>query len=579
MPTKGQYTDADVAQERYTDADVVPDGQNLTPSGQPMRPLPERTPDALDLVQKTPQFFGDLGRAAKKNLSDAWQGVKSNFTDAGKTLKEDPTRIVPMWFGGGMKALASAGNTVATPVTYALQGDISSAVSSAAGGDPEQAQKYAQEGNAGGEFWEMAGKPLLLIAGGEALGKVGGGLSEGASVNRLRVVRGMMSDASAGKAGIDLADAQLAQQALQDAARETYGVGKKGESSLAKALPGRDLNLSNIIKGEPGTVSVVDQGNKALRNLTRKAVDLAGRPADEVNNLYGYLPGKDASLNIQRNLISQAEEAERNGLTSYGRALRERAAALDNKNTLGQIYDVKKSANRMAGVARNTQEAIDLMDSWSALASAIRQEVYPRYQQMVGGEFNLAQAGRKEGAAMSLRNGVEKRMARVQEQTDALHTPGETLSQMQHGITKHHTVFGTAVREAREHGILPSPEGELNKSGRKAIGRLSPGTVPESVKVEKGATFSAAAPTRLALPGKAMQFEIPGNLPTLGREGQIAHSAAQVPRHSFESPAYTTSSAPTRTSSFAPNGRIIAGPEGSAGADFQPSASRNLKPM
>ena len=157
MPTKGQYTDADVAQERYTDADVVPDGQNLTPSGQPMRPLPERTPDGLDLVQKTPQFFGDLGRAAKKNLSDAWQGVKSNFTDAGKTLKEDPTRIVPMWFGGGMKALASAGNTVATPVTYALQGDISSAVSSAAGGDPEQAQKYAQEGNAGGEFWEMAG--------------------------------------------------------------------------------------------------------------------------------------------------------------------------------------------------------------------------------------------------------------------------------------------------------------------------------------------------------------------------------------------------------------------------------------
>ena len=171
---------------------------------------------------------------------------------------------------------------------------------------------------------------------------------------------------------------------------------------------------------------------------------------------------------------------------------------------------MKKSANRMAGVARNTQEAIDLMDSWSALASAIRKEVYPRYQQMVGGEFD-AQAGRKEGAAMSLRNGVEKRMARVQEETDALHTRRD-VNQMEHGITKHHTLFGTAVRKGREHGIFRSPEGELNVTGRKAVGRLSPGTAPESVSVTEGAKFGAAPPSRLALPGRTMQFEIPGNL-------------------------------------------------------------------
>jgi hypothetical protein len=65
-----------------------------------------------------------------------------------------------------------------------------------------------------------------------------------------------------------------------------------------------------------------------------------------------------------------------------------------------------------------------------------------------------------------------------------------------------------------------------------------------------------------------MQFEIPGNLPTLGREGQIGHSAGQVSKHSFEAPAFNTSSAPTRQAEFAPNGRIVAGREGSAGGDI-----------
>lgn len=500
----------------------------LTPSGQPMRPLPLRVPDAMDVIAGTPQFLSQMGQAAKKNLSDAYQGVKSNLSAAGKALKEDPTRIVPMWFGGMMGAGEAAAKTIATPIGYAFQGDIPSAVSSAGGGDPEQAQKYRDEGNYGGEFWEMAAKPLLLLAGGEALSKAGGGLAEGAAVNRLRVVRGMMSDAAAGKSGIELADAQLAQQALQDAARETYGVGKKGESSMARSMPGRDLNVSSILKGEPGTVSAVDKGNKALRDLTRKAVDLAGKPADEVNRAYGYLPGHDAAKSIQQNLIAQAQAAERNGLKSYGRALRERASALDGKDTLGQIYDVKKSANRMADVARNTQEAIDLMDSWSALASAIRKEVYPRYQQLVGGEFDLAQAGRKEGAAMSLRNGVEKRMARVQEETDALHTPGETLHQMEHGITKHHTLFGTAVRKGREHGILRSPEGELNVTGRKAVGQLSSGTVPESVSVTEGAKFGAAPHLVWRCRERRCSLRFPAICPHLARKARL-----RIRRHRF----------------------------------------------
>lgn len=574
MAQQGKYSDADVeTTPRYTDADIAAPQPASTVATPAPRSIPFYTPGYMgDMSGGEGDFYRQFWNAAGKNFSDAWGGVKSNVVDAAKQLKEDPSRIVPMWFGGMMGGLEAVGKAVGTPIDYAINGDIPAAVSSAAGGDPKQAQAYRDEGNFGGEMWELIGKPILLLATGEAVSRAGGMVAEDAAVNQLRVVRGLMSDASPGKSGIDLADAQLAQQALQDAARETYGVGKKGQSALARSLPGRDIKLTDIIKGNPATTSGVEQGNRVLLDLSRKAVDLAGKPADEVNRVYGYLPGKDAAANIQRDLIAQAQAAEKNGLTSYGRALRERAAALDGKTTLGQIFDVKKSANRMADVARNTQEAIDLMDSWGALASAIRKEVYPRYQEMInagdGPKFDLAAAGRKEGAAMSLRNGVEKRLAKAQQRTDALHTPGETLSQMQHGITKHHTLFGGMVRKGQETGILPSPAGEVNAAGRKAIGKLSPDTVPESVTMTQGAKFSAAPQPHLALPGGTMQFEIPGNLPTLGTEGQIAHSAGQVPRHAFESPAFTTSSAPTRTAEFAPNGRVIAGPEGSAGADI-----------
>lgn len=52
------------------------------------------------------------------------------------------------------------------------------------------------------------------------------------------------------------------------------------------------------------------------------------------------------------------------------------------------------------------------------------------------------------------------------------------------------------------------------------------------------------------------------------RTGEMAQSAAMAPRHAFEDPAYLTASAPTRTAEFAPNGRVIAGQEGTTGADL-----------
>lgn len=547
--------------------------QGVTPSGQLMKPLPIHPLDWMDVAAGAPEFFRQVKQAAGSDLSSAWTGIKSAASDAGKALKEDPSRIVPMWFGGEMRLMGGAAKAVKTASEFAAGGDILSAVSSAAGGDPQKANEYRNNGNYGGEFWEMMGKPLALIATGKAAGAIGGTVAEGTEIARLRVIRGFMEDAGGLRTGMTLEDAKLAQQAIQDAAREVYGSGSPGVRGMKASMPSRDKGIRRLLTGNPGTVSEVEEGNKELVSLSRKAVDIAGGPADKVNAVYGYLDGRAAAANIKRALESQASDAERKGLTSYAKALRDRASSMDGKKTLGEIYDVKKSANKLADVARNTQEAIDLMDSWSALASAIREEVYPIYDGQIAksGEtgFSLSAAGRKEGAAMQLRNGLEKRWAKAQAATDALHSPGTTLQQAAHGMSEGHTVRGAVVRKLEEKGILPDPQGALNSAGRKAIGRLSPDTVPESLKVTGPAKFGPSPPaTKNLLPGKTYEFSIQGTPTISDTEGRIGQSAAHASKHSHEPPAYTTSSAPTRTATFAPNGRVVAGNEGGVGADI-----------
>jgi hypothetical protein len=519
----------------------------------------------MGTVAAVPEFLKGLKTAAGHDLEAAWTGAKDTAKESGKALKEDPTRIVPMWFGGMMKGGEAAAKTVATPVEYVFQGDIPAAVSSAAGGDPAAAEKYRDDGDAGGEFWEMLGKPLAMIATGEAAGRIGGRIAEGAEQSRLRVMRGVMADAGPMRTGADMSEAQLAQQALQDAARESYGTGPAGFSKMSKRLPSRDRGLTDFLSGNPATKSKIEAGNKELIGLSRKAVELAGQPADQVNAVFGYLDGRQAAKNIQSTLLQQAADAESKGLKSYGKALRERASALDNKKTLGQIYEVKKSANKLADVARNTQEGIDLMDSWSALASAVRHEVYPIYDSHIDNVtmpgFSLSDAGRKEGAAMQFRNGLEKRWGKAQQMSDELHIPGHITEMAGRGAQEHRLGMAAVVRKGQELGIIPSEQGQFNKTGRKAIGELSPGTVPEHLEQTSPAKFGPAPPpTQKLLPGPQFKFRISGNPATAGTEGQIAHSAGKVPgRHSFEPPAFNTSSAPNRT---------LTSSEGTHGADI-----------
>lgn len=533
-------------------APVADDSSDTEGFGAPQQPQVLMPTTWTDVVKGAPEFAKQVGQAAKQNASDIWQGVKSAGSEALGQLKEDPSRIVPMWFSGMMGALGAGARTVATPVEALSHGNVSDALSSAAGGDPDKAREYAAQGNHGGEFWEMMGKPLAMIATGELIGRTGRVL-EGAEIPRLRIIRSVMSKSGGLATGISDADAQLAQQAFQDAARETYGVGTSGHKALSGALPTRSGGLQSMVTGTPLTSDAVAEGNQEVLRIARRAVDLSGEIADQVNAHLGYLDGRQAAKNIQGDLLYQAQVARKNGLTSYAKALEDRAASMNGKATLGQIYEVKKAANKLSGVVRNTQESIDLMDSWSALASSIRSNIYPIYESHISSiapnsPFSVVAAGRKEGAAMMLRNGMEKRWMEAQNATDTLQSSGKILTQAGHGLSEHRTMRAAAVRQGQKMGILPTEEGALNKDVTKAIGPLSPGTVPEHLNVTTPATFRAAAPsTQPLLPGQTFKFRIPGIATQETQEGKIAQSAQKYPKHAFESPAYQTASAPTRT--------------------------------
>lgn len=540
----------------------------------PKKPLPalprDLTGAAANVVYG--DFLPQVGRAAKRDVSTAWQGLKERAATALNQLKADPSSIVPMWFGTEAGALEAAGKTVSAPVEAAFGGKGFDALSLAAGGDPDEARKYAEQGDSGGEFWEMMGKPLALLVTGEAVGRVGGATA-GALASRsndasIALMRDVVMRGSVDKTGVDLAEVQLARDAMQDAAQEEYGIGKSGEKALRRAAPRRSF-VSPVTKPEAG--------NKALLNLSRKAVDLAGEPADKVNAVFGYMDGRIAAQHIRADLLNQAAQAERNGAYSYANALRTRAGVFDRlarRGTLGDIYAIKKTANRLSDVARNTQESIDLMDSYSAMASAIRKEVYPIYERNIeavspGQGFSLSQAGRKEGAAISFRNGLERSWKDAQERTGQVYRTGTVEAQAGRGMSPRHVATGAVTRRVEKLGIVPNPQGALNKDVVKGVGRVPPGQVRESLEVSSPAEFGPSPPTLPALPGKTFTFKIPAGLPLERQEGELMHSAGQVQRHAFESPSFTTSTAPTRTATFAPNGRIVAGPEGSMGADIR----------
>ena len=107
---------------------------------------------------------------------------------------------------------------------------------------------------------------------------------------------------------------------------------------------------------------------------------------------------------------------------------------------------------------------------------------------------------------------------------------------------------------AAEHGTATPEQGAMQEQFRNmAKEAIRPHL--EAINETRGNYSQLQLPHRTG----PYEFSIGGPAPTEGTEGTMAQSAAKAPRHAFEQPQYTTSSAPTRT----PGGN-----EGTMGADI-----------
>jgi hypothetical protein len=121
---------------------------------------------------------------------------------------------------------------------------------------------------------------------------------------------------------------------------------------------------------------------------------------------------------------------------------------------------------------------------------------------------------------------------------------------------------------------------EAQRGGQEAIKKTAQDTATRHLEELNESRTEPQGPPMLPARTGPYQFELKG--PRAGNEttGELAQSAGQQQQAAFKPPRYTTSSAPTRTATFAPNGRVVAGPEGSAGADIRtataPEARANV---
>jgi hypothetical protein len=488
--------------------DFIPDTPDFIPDAPgPKLPVPTglQGPSPTAHVKPAQAFMEQGGQ----DILDAAHGVKSALTSIWEPVTPEPPKPLLEQLGRAGKDVIGA---VTTPFKDLGTSDVSIggfhlpnadlATIDLLGGDSKKYKEFLDKGNFGAATWEAYGKPLFLMAAGSFLGG-GRAVTEGATAEQSMMIKNVMAKGAreqAGNIALEGPEIKWAQEALQDAARDEYGTGPKGFKKLKKATPSL---------GNPFTV---DKGNESLLKLSDKAAEIAGQPADQVNTALGYMDGREAAKNISRDLRKQADKIAATGDNEYANALRRRAEEIEGKTTLGDIFEIKKTANRLADMPKNVKESYDLLDSRAEQAQAIRNEIYPRYQEIVKSSmmpgFDMAQLGRKEGAAIKFRNGWYRMSGEARVATSERAMPGHIGRMAARGTSEGRMKISLAERALESTGIVPSEAGNVNAAGRRIIGKLSPETVPESIKVERGSKFGVKPPVK-QLPGKTATFTIP----------------------------------------------------------------------
>lgn len=466
-------------------------GPPSVPMGSMVKAAASFLPSAVHAT--LPKPVQQFGQQAGRDLSKIVPGVKSAVGSAMEPVTPTPPKPLFNQLADVGKAV---GGAIAQPFEMLGTSDTNIggfnlpnadlATMDLLGGNSTKYKEFLDKGNFGAATWEGYGKPLALMAAGELMGG-GKALTEGATGEQANMVKNVMSKGSRDEAGnLVLQGPEItgAREALQDAARDLYGTGPKGFKKLKKAAPTGSI-MDSIKNAKRGDVFSVDQGNENLLKLTNHAVDLAGEPADQVNTALGYMDGHEAAKNIAAKLKQMAGEIESNGDAEYANQLRKRAGEIEGKKTLGEIYEIKKTANRLGDMPKNVKESYDLLDSRAAQARAIRDEVYPRYQEAVQSSmmpgFNMSDLGRKEGAAIKFRNGWWKMSSDARVATSETHMPGHIGKMAARGTSEGRMKISLIERGLEHAGIMPSDAGRVNLAGREIIGKLSPDTVPEQI--------------------------------------------------------------------------------------------------
>jgi hypothetical protein len=282
------------------------------------------------------------------------------------------------------------------------------------------------------------------------------------------------------QANIAPGDIGLAQEALADAARERFGTGYKGLRKLKKQLPVRGLMFT------------VEKGHDIINEMANRAISLAAEPADTVNTALGYEDGREAAANIQRSLERLARKNEADGLSWYATQLLEAAKLLENKKTLGEIYELKKTAQaELASVILSKDLGnVEKFAARAKLVSAIRHEVYARYEVALQYYFHsysrfylyrrlsMIEIGRKELAAIRFCIGIAKRTEEAIQATCELYRSGRTLDMLTNDAGLLRAVKVGMSGYFQTHGLARTPSCALNGAIRDMIGRL-PNWTPE----------------------------------------------------------------------------------------------------
>lgn len=476
-------------------------GGNLP--GMPSPPTMETSPagEAYSLYQHLGDAFEKIPQGLHglaSQLGEAEKGSPEGLQSLGHTAAE--TIKAPLRELAGRP---QPGQSVLTAPQSASQ-RFTGAVSIATGGDPVAGRAALLEhkpGEAAIDFWAV---PFATLGIGRLLESGGEVRPTPTTKEQVSAMQLLMGKERIGASPVETAQrtAQL-QTVMQQAAQELG----QSDVTLKKSLPG-----SHIFEPKTDYVGRITRGNQLALDISKRTVDITQRPFDALITTYGReaLPQQVRS-SVLSDLDSQIASSVDDGVRSALRGLKQK---VEQAHTISDLYEIKKHANKEAdalyssvpgkGINASAQSAY----AYKLTADAIREHLYPELGRMSHTKLDLAELGKREADAISLRDGMHDLWSRQV-------LPGEAereaarFGEYVFGQGHDHSLYSRQIlrRAAEKTGILGSVGETFNYRTRQALGDIGTGMKPERVT-------TAQVPQR-ALPGgtEPYRFTIATGLP------------------------------------------------------------------